>query len=590
MAVPFDALRAQVWRLSSDDQCAESVLFERFLSLIGERLECRRALQLSLAGAELCCAHEWRAAGLDSGIGRRLDPEAARRLLTQVGAGDPLSPDYPGALACAYRVLGQLEGAVLVEAAAPWTAPAAAFVAEAAEILANALSRRRAEGAMRQSEMRYRIISEISAQYAFAVSLQKDGSRVLEWFSGSRGLGAKEPHAEVALEQFEARFGALGEEGRASAERLARACQRNERASAEVRVKPRAGDERWMRIEVQPLWDAVEERVTRVFGTVRDVTDRVLAFQELQHERDLVRGILEASPYGILVVSMDQVIVDCNEAACGFLGGRSKADLLRRPIADFGSRQDLDRALPYISQLLAGGPVQAMRWTGRTAAGQEFLAELSIGLVRSVEGKPWGFIGVMRDLRERPAIELTLPPGVLSGADASELGDLVASVVGNVELALADPARPQLAQVRAAAGRVTEVLQRVHGAAPAPAPDRVLLCGGEAPLRRALRAILERERLAVQEAADPAEAAALLGGEAAPFAAALVGVSGGAPGGVDALRRARPGVPLVLIGEERALAPLHGLAGAVALPTPCSREQLLAALARAIGAPAAERA
>ncbi|MBI5547013.1 MAG: PAS domain S-box protein, partial [Deltaproteobacteria bacterium] len=406
MPFEFDALRAEAWRILANDQLIEPVLLERFLALLGSRLEASRALLLVLDKDQFTCAQEWMAAaGKD-----RDEPLPARGGKMPVAATGPLlsagdGRGFPagildtaadGVLAgativAALHVDSRAEGTFVLVRERAWPPSAAAFLSEAVRMLAHAVGRRRAETAMRQSELRYRIVSELCADFSCSWAVDAKGRFSFEWSTGARN-GLASGFAVHSLTSTEAWLALFDAEGKAKLKDLVRRSLRNEPTVAELRTVAADGEEYWLQVHSRPVYDAVAERVVRVFTLMRDVTERVHAEQALRHERDLVRAILEASPDGICVSSLDDVIIECNAAAWRFMGLSSKKDMIGRKAFEFVENIDVAVATNFRDKVLASGAARGIRGRARTPAGELIPMEHSLGLVRDPSGQPFGFV------------------------------------------------------------------------------------------------------------------------------------------------------------------------------------------------------
>ncbi|MGC4120340.1 MAG: PAS domain S-box protein [Myxococcales bacterium] len=584
MADQFDSLRARLWPIACDDSVLEPAFLDRYLAELAKGLEATEALLTDQFQHE----HQWLVPGRPA-----LPPQALAKLAREAHqhlvASDRAFTWTSAALGaesvgCPYRVLGQVGGALALLRPQPWGTREVAFVHEAAEILAGSLSRRRVETGLRQSELRYRIVSEMSAQYTFSASVRPDGRATLDWFSGMRHTGAEPAGALATLGE---RLGELSPEGKAVSHQVLEQCVRtNAPASGRFPVRRRGEGDRWLRIDMQPVWNAAEQRVARVYATVRDETDAIAAHEELERERDLWRDLVLAAPVGMASVSLEGLITDCNPALCTLLGARDKSQLVGRPVTDFAPRSnDSDRSKPLLSQVRAGKPLNGIRWTGRALDGLEIPVDAWVGLVRDAEGRPSHFSGLL--VRARQSARQ-------AAVDASEMGDLVSAILGNAGLALAaldrdSPARQDLLQVIAAAERAAALLRAPASPSPrqlTPRPrQRVAIVDAEELVRRAAGTILERDGYEVLLFESPAEALQSLAGSAPAPAAVVLDVrapESDAAAALSQLRALRPRLPMLLTSSM----PQHSvgaeLEGVTLLHKPYSREQLLAALARAL--------
>jgi PAS domain S-box-containing protein len=130
---------------------------------------------------------------------------------------------------------------------------------------------------LRASEERYRIISELSSDYAYSYRVNRDGNVELDWitqaFTRITGYAAEELEAGVLLPLVHPEDRALIERGRN--ELLA-----GKPYSAEIRIVTKDRQVRWLSDVARPVWDRHEQRVVCIYGAGEDITERKRAEEE----------------------------------------------------------------------------------------------------------------------------------------------------------------------------------------------------------------------------------------------------------------------------------------------------------------------
>jgi len=134
--------------------------------------------------------------------------------------------------------------------------------------------RKRAESALKQSEERYRLISEMISDYAYFYRLEPDGRRVREWITGSftrvtgyapdeipgddvSTLIAPEHHEQLRLDR--------------------ELVSQGEIADSEYRIITKSGESRWLLTRRLPIYDEDLKQVIGYYGVSQDITERKLA-------------------------------------------------------------------------------------------------------------------------------------------------------------------------------------------------------------------------------------------------------------------------------------------------------------------------
>jgi PAS domain S-box-containing protein len=149
--------------------------------------------------------------------------------------------------------------------------------------------RRRMEEALRASEERHRIISELTSDYNYTLRVDPDGSSTLELVT--------EGFTKITgytLEQINARGGwpALIHPGD-----MHKATQGHQRVlsgkvnESIIRILSHEGSTRWVRNLNKPVWGAKENRVIRIVGAGQDVTERVEAEEQLRDSRQQLQAL-----------------------------------------------------------------------------------------------------------------------------------------------------------------------------------------------------------------------------------------------------------------------------------------------------------
>jgi len=144
--------------------------------------------------------------------------------------------------------------------------------------------RRQLEEQLRQSEERYRIVSEITSDYAYAFRVDPDGSLVLEWITAAfTSISGFTPEEIQNQERWESL--AFPEDAQILREHWAR-LGAGQTDTSEFRILTKTGEMRWLRSYGRPVWDEAQSRVVRLYGAGQDITEHK-RLEELVRERVL---------------------------------------------------------------------------------------------------------------------------------------------------------------------------------------------------------------------------------------------------------------------------------------------------------------
>jgi PAS domain S-box-containing protein len=149
--------------------------------------------------------------------------------------------------------------------------------------LVDITERKQAEAALRESELRNRIIANLVSDYAYIFRVTPDGRLVGEWVTESftRVFGMTLPEIQA--------LGGWQELVVPEDLRLALAHAQKVAAGktdvCEMRWRTATGEIRWLRDYAQPVFDESGTRVVRVFGASQDITERKRA-EEARRESE----------------------------------------------------------------------------------------------------------------------------------------------------------------------------------------------------------------------------------------------------------------------------------------------------------------
>lgn len=129
----------------------------------------------------------------------------------------------------------------------------------------------KAETALRESEERYRIVSELTSDYSYADTVGPDGRIMTEWVTDvfTRVTGySLEDRQEPGFWQRVIHPDDLDLFAQHDARLLS-----GQPDTVEGRIITKSGKVRWIQDSVRPIWDPVQGRVVRLYGAAQDVTD-----------------------------------------------------------------------------------------------------------------------------------------------------------------------------------------------------------------------------------------------------------------------------------------------------------------------------
>ncbi|MBC7251721.1 MAG: GAF domain-containing protein, partial [Anaerolineae bacterium] len=162
------------------------------------------------------------------------------------------------------------------------------------------------EEALRESEERYRYISELISDYAYAFRVLPDGTLQGEWLTDSftRVFG-------FTIPEIDARGGWISmvhPDDLPLALAHAQKVAGGEADVCELRFVTREGQARWIRDYARPVWDEELQRVVRIYGAAQDITERKQAEEALKSRVKQLDALSRASQAVTASLELDQVL------------------------------------------------------------------------------------------------------------------------------------------------------------------------------------------------------------------------------------------------------------------------------------------
>jgi PAS domain S-box-containing protein len=147
-------------------------------------------------------------------------------------------------------------------------------------IVENITERKLAEDALRSSEERYRMITELISDYASSYRREADGTYTREWitadsFTRMTGYSIEEIEARPVVDLYHP-------EDAVEVQRGLDAAWSGTPVHGEYRLLTKCGELRWVSVDRRPILDEQTGRVVRLYGVAKDITARKLAEAELR--------------------------------------------------------------------------------------------------------------------------------------------------------------------------------------------------------------------------------------------------------------------------------------------------------------------
>lgn len=205
-----------------------------------------------------------------------------------------------------------------------------------------ALYKRDMDSRLRESEARYRLVSELTSDFAYALRLEPDGTWAIEWltdaFSRITGLN---PASVIASRSW---TDLVHPDDKSDVRSWLNDALDGRSVAAEFRMLTAEGDTRWLQTFNYPVHDT-DGRLThkpqgavRVFGAARDVTEQRQVSQALRRSaerllilREIDQSILAArAPETIALVAIRHLgrLIPCRHSAVMSIDDTNRLGLL----------------------------------------------------------------------------------------------------------------------------------------------------------------------------------------------------------------------------------------------------------------------
>ena len=215
----------------------------------------------------------------------------------------------------------------------------------------------KAQQSLRESEERFRLIASVTSDYTFLSQVSAQGG-----LEHTLLTGAFEEITGYTADEFLAIGGwraTVHPDDLAQDSQDLANLRANRSVITELRVIKKGGEVRWVRVNALPIWDEGENRLIRIGGGVRDITESKRAEQELRESEAKFRAIFELAPYGIVIQHVGGVVVNANQSFLNGVG-YSWDQIKDRNIFDpdqFQIFRDLDKVEAMRQNLIAEGRI-----------------------------------------------------------------------------------------------------------------------------------------------------------------------------------------------------------------------------------------
>lgn len=274
--------------------------------------------------------------------------------------------------------------------------------------------RKQAEAALRESERKFRFLTERTNDLIYLYRLQPQ--RGFEYVSPSAEritgytpeehyndpqLGMKLVHPEDAPRLQAFLNGDV------------------DRAPIALRWRKKDGSTIWTELENIPVYNDLGELIA-IQGKASDITERKRAEKALRESEARFRSIFEYSGAGIALSDLQGKILQVNSTFCAMLG-YAEEELVGQMIQSISHPGDMAEETREILRVIAGeSPVYQREKRYLRKDGQTMWGLLTISVIRDIAGAPISVVGQVQDVTKRKRVEEALRESEARYADLYE--------------------------------------------------------------------------------------------------------------------------------------------------------------------------
>jgi PAS domain S-box-containing protein len=262
--------------------------------------------------------------------------------------------------------------------------------------------RKQIEIALRESELHYKILSQITSDFAYSFRTGSDGNFACEWVTEAFTRFTGHVPEELAASGWW-NLDLVHPDDRKMLIKELEACTFSRTGVNEYRIINKKGEVRWVRDSWQAVWDKTEGQIVRLWGACQEITDRKQIELQQQVVIEVLQAQMESSPLAINCIDNECKVTVWNRAAEALFGW-SATEVLGQdePHISEGQKQDFQPMSQSVlsAQAQNGWEVSLLKKDGGWIDLWTWVAP-----IRDTSGQIIGSIKIFSDLSERKRIE-----------------------------------------------------------------------------------------------------------------------------------------------------------------------------------------
>ncbi len=179
---------------------------------------------------------------------------------------------------------------------------------------------------------------------------------------------------------------------------------------------------RYLEFRVVPLTNQ------EVLVLVRDISKRKQAEEALVQSEAMFRKLLNTSPEAIIRMDLKNRITAFSDVAPGILGYENTFNLTSVPFTQFISDDEKVKMRDILKRTMSEGLIHNVEIVLIKNDKSTFLGEISLALIEESNGKPNGYIAIIRDITTRKSMEMQM----IHNARMLSLGEMAAGIAHEI--------------------------------------------------------------------------------------------------------------------------------------------------------------
>jgi len=281
--------------------------------------------------------------------------------------------------------------------------------------LINVTERKQTNVALRKSEERYRLVSELSSDFAYSIRFLPDGSHVHEW--ETKALESITGYTEPELTARGGLRSIILPDSMETYKKRAKFIREGKTHEGEFHLSAKDGTDHWVFMVSRP--SKTTDGNVRIITVGREITDKKRMEEELRKSEEKYRLLAENVTDVIWTTDLDLKITYISPSVNRLGGRQDKEYLAAGSLADFLTPSSVEVAFKVYAEELAVEEELASKGLQKKDMtrprvfelefiqkdGKTFWTEVITDFIRDDNGKPIGILGVTRDIADRKRTE-----------------------------------------------------------------------------------------------------------------------------------------------------------------------------------------